>query len=197
MNKRQFISNSLSALFGAAGVSALPSHAAADKPVNGQTILTVTGAISRTNRGKFDEMMDQLMHKHGIHFDQAYQFSLADLETIPAVTIHPTMEYDSRAHALRGPRLMDVLNAVGVNKTKATKIIFHGVDGYSPEMTFDLVQKYNFILATHIDGELQHLGGFGPLFAIYDADHIPEFAQKPLNQRFALCAWGLYCIEVV
>jgi hypothetical protein len=196
MNKRQFIANSMRVVLGAAGASALSGQAASDRPADTQVILTVTGAISQTNRGKFDVMLDQLMHKHAIHFDRAFQFALADLEKLPAVTINPTMEYDTRAHALRGPRLLDVLNAAGINKTKATKIIFHGVDGYSPEVTFDQAQKYNFILATHIDGEPQHIGGFGPLFAIYDADHIPEFAQKPLNQRFAACAWGLYCIEV-
>jgi len=51
-------------------------------------------------------------------------------------------------------------------------------------------------VATHLDGKLLNIGGFGPLFAIYDADRIPELANKPLNQRFTACPWGLYCIEV-
>jgi hypothetical protein len=106
------------------------------------------------------------------------------------------MEYDTQVHALRGPRLLDVLNVVGIKNAGTTKILFHGIDGYSPEITFDQARNYNFIVATHLDGKLLNIGGFGPLFAIYDADRIPELANKPLNQRFTACPWGLYCIEV-
>jgi hypothetical protein len=106
------------------------------------------------------------------------------------------MEYDARAHKLSGPRLIDVLHVTGIKKTNATKIVFHGIDGYSPEISVDTAQRYNFILATHIDDKLLSIGGFGPLFAIYDADRIPEIAQMPLNQRFTTCPWGLYCIEI-
>ena len=174
----------------------MTAAAAPDTQADVQTILTVTGAIEKTNRGKFDPMMDQLMHKQGIHFEHAFQFALADLEKLPVTTIKPTMEYDARPHKLSGPRLIDVLNVVGIKKNNPTKITFHGVDGYSPEISFDLAQKYNFILATHIDDQLLSIGGFGPLFALYDADRIPEIAHKPLNQRFASCPWGLYCIEI-
>jgi hypothetical protein len=202
MKKRDFLSTAMTLLLGvsatstSASASTLVRTASGNKP-DAQTILTVTGAIEKTNRGKIDPMMDQLMHKQGILFDYAFQFALADLEKLPVATINPTLEYDARAHKLSGPRLMDVLNAVGIKKGHPTKIVFHGVDGYSPEITVALAQKYNFILATHIDDQLLPIGGFGPLFAIYDADRIPEMAQKPLDQRFAHCPWGLYCIQIV
>jgi hypothetical protein len=35
-----------------------------------------------------------------------------------------------------------------------------------------------------------------PSGPVYDADRIPEFADKPLKQRFALSPWGLSLIEV-
>jgi hypothetical protein len=40
------------------------------------------------------------------------------------------------------------------------------------------------------------LGGLGPLWAVYDADRVPEMAAKPVNERFAVCPWGLYHIDV-
>lgn len=196
-NKRQFISNSVSLLLGASSVLMRSADATVSKQEDGQVILTVTGAIDQPNRGKFDSVLDQLMHKHGIHFERAYQFTLADLAKLPAVSIRPTMEYDAQVHQLSGPRLIDVLDAAGLNKSNAKKILLHGIDGYSPELSLDLAQKYNFILATHIDGKLLHVGGFGPLFALYDADRFPEAAQKPLSQRFTQCPWGLYCIELI
>jgi hypothetical protein len=40
------------------------------------------------------------------------------------------------------------------------------------------------------------LGGLGPLWAIYDADHFPDMAAKPIDQRFAHCPWALYHVDV-
>jgi hypothetical protein len=40
------------------------------------------------------------------------------------------------------------------------------------------------------------LGGLGPLWGIYDADRFPDMAAKPVDQRFALCPWALYHIDV-
>jgi hypothetical protein len=31
---------------------------------------------------------------------------------------------------------------------------------------------------------------------VYDADALPAFRDKPLKERFALCPWGLYHVEV-
>ncbi len=192
--RRQFLTNTMSLLMGAAGMAAQPSFAAPAKS-DLQTILTLTGAIDRTNRPKMDGVTDQLMHKHGLQFERAWSLTLADLEKLPPQSINPTMEYDARVHRLKGPRLLDVLNVAGISKARPSSLRLHGIDGYSPEISFD--KAHNFIVATHLDGAVLAVGGFGPLFAIIDADRIAELAQKPLPQRFADCPWGLYCIEVV
>ena len=57
-------------------------------------------------------------------------------------------------------------------------------------------QRYRMIVATAIDGIPLAIGGLGPLWAVYDADRLPDFKDKPLKQRFALSPWGLYFIEV-
>lgn len=195
MKKRTFLSCSAAFILGAA----TSAHAAVLAPgaKDREVILTIIGAIGKSNRGKSDDVVDQLMHKHGIHFTQAFTFTLAELQNLPALTIHPTIEYDGKMHELRGPRLMDVLNLAGLLPKKARSLVFHGIDGYSPEVGFDQAQKTNYIVATHFDGKLLPVGGLGPLFLIYDADHHAEAKQKPLPQRFVSCPWGLYCIEVV
>ena len=41
------------------------------------------------------------------------------------------------------------------------------------------------------------LGGLGPLWAVYDADRVPEMAALPVAQRFGACPWALYHLEVM
>jgi len=197
MNKRQFLSSTSGLLVGALGGLYHSAYAVNKKSEASQTILTVVGDIRRVNRSKSDMVKDQLMHKQGVHFDRAYTFSLNDLEKLPAVSIRPTVEYDARVHKFTGPRLIDVLSVAGVDESPHTQLILRGIDGYSPEVNFARAKEHNYILATRMDDEILAIGGFGPLFAIYDADRINEFANKPLPQRFEACPWGLYCIEVV
>ncbi len=58
------------------------------------------------------------------------------------------------------------------------------------------IQRYRMLLATHMDGHPLALGGLGPQWAVYDADRLPDFKDKPLKERFALCPWGLYHLDV-
>lgn len=198
MKKRQFLSAAAASVAGALSASASPAFAATPElKAAGPAVLTIAGAIERSNRGPTDAVIDQMLHKQNVQFKRAFAFDLATLEKLPAATINPTLEYDDKPHQLRGPRLAAVLDMLGTSKAADTQIVFHSVDGYMPQVSFDQLRKYDYILATHIDGMPLSIGGFGPIFAIYDADHIPELAQKPLAQRFALCPWGLYCIEVV
>jgi hypothetical protein len=192
MNKRQFLGAAAAAgAFPLAGQAAsLPALPA------GPALLTVTGAISRTNRGPFDPVLDQMMHKHGVGFRKAYAFDDAALRALPALTIRPTLEYDSKAHALRGPLLLDVLAQAGATLTDKTVLVLRAVDGYNVELPLAQARARRFIAATHVDGKPMPLGGLGPLWAVYDADRVPEMAAQPLAQRFAGCPWALYHIEV-
>jgi hypothetical protein len=192
MNKRQFLGAAAAAgAFPLAGQAAsLPALPA------GPALLTVTGAISRTNRGPFDPVLDQMMHKHGVGFRKAYAFDDAALRALPALTIRPTLEYDSKAHALRGPLLLDVLAQAGATLTDKTVLVLRAVDGYNVELPLAQARARRFIAATHVDGKPMPLGGLGPLWAVYDADRVPEMAAQPLAQRFAACPWALYHIEV-
>ena len=103
MHKRRFLG---AAALGAAG-AALPlaSPGAARAGPTGPGLLTVSGAIGRSNRGPFDPALDQLLAKHGVRFDRAWVFDAAMLARLPAVSIQPTLEYDAQVHRLSGPLL--------------------------------------------------------------------------------------------
>lgn len=193
MNKRDFLAAA------ALGSTALPAlaQAQAAKPAapRAPALLTITGAIGKTNRGPVNAVGDLMMAKQKITFDKAYAFDFASIAALPAVTIRPTLEYDNKPHTLRGPLLSTLLATVGA-LPGASKLLLRAVDGYSPGISLADALKYRFIVATSMDGAPMPLGGLGPLWAVYDADRFPEMAAKPVDQRFPQCPWALYHIDV-
>ena len=190
MDKRRFL------VAGALG-AALPSmaQAAASSARTGPGLLTVSGAITRSNRGPLDPALDQLMVKHGAKFDQAWEFDAAMLARLPAVTIQPTLEYDAKPHKLSGPLLSAVVGAAGVAAGASVVLAMRALDGYTVAVSLADAQRYRMIVATTLDGMPMSIGGLGPLWAVYDADRLADFKDKPLKERYALCPWGLYYIE--
>lgn len=198
MDKRDFLGATLSTTLAA---SALPATAAAQTGSgSGPVLLTITGAITRPNRGALDPALDQMMAKHKLGFNRACALDFGALARLPAQTIRPTLEYDGKPHTLRGPLLLDVLALAGArwgtNVEANTRLALRAVDGYAAAVSIKQARAQRFIVATHLDGQPMALGGLGPLWAVYDADRVPEMAALPLNQRFGACPWALYHIEV-
>ncbi len=187
-------------LLGASALAALavPSLSGAQhapKTARGPILLTVSGISGAGNRGPLDPALDQMMAKQKISFDKAQVFDFAALTALPAVSIKPTLEYDSKPHTLKGPLLLDVMKASGVKVTDKTTLFLRAVDGYAAQLTGAEASQYRFIVATHLDGQPMALGGLGPLWAVYDADRFPDMAAKPLPARFAWCPWAMYHVE--
>lgn len=191
MNKRHFLT---AAAVGGAGFPLLANAAASGAA--SPALLTVTGAIGKGNRSPIDAALDQMMVKQKISFDKAHAFDFGALTAMPVVTIKPTLEYDNKVHTLKGPLLADVLKAAGATPADGVKLQMRAVDGYSPMIPMADVRKYRFIVATHLDGKPMPLGGLGPLWAVYDADRFPDMVAKKVTERFGLCPWALYHIDV-
>lgn len=191
MNKRVFLTR-------AALVGMLPAapSLAAGTPSAGPALLTISGSLSRTNRGPLDPALDQMMAKHGIQFEKAFAFDAPSLRRMPYVTIKPTLEYDAKLHTLSGPLISTVLEAAGAKPGQTVQLGLRAVDGYNVAVSLQDARSYRMIVATHIDGRPLGLGGLGPQWAVYDADNVAPFKDKPLKERFALCPWGLYHIDV-
>ena len=193
MDKRHFLTASL------AGAVSMPPWAGAQgsrRALSGPALLTVSGQIGAGNRGPLNPALDRMMAKQKIMFDRAHAFDFAALTAMPAVTIQPTLEYDGMPHVFKGPLLLDVMKACGVKVSEKTVLFVRAVDGYAAQVTAAEVEKYRFIVATHIDGQPIALGGLGPLWALYDADRFPDMAAKPLSGRFTNCPWATYHIDV-
>lgn len=193
MKKRYFLkSAALAGLLPAVHSSGAATGKAAASP----GLLTVSGLVSRSNRGPVDPALDQLMVKHGVRFDKAFVFDAEALRRLPAVTIRPTLEYDGRPHALSGPLLTTVLEAAGAQSAGDVRLALRAVDGYGAPVSLADARAWRMVVATHMDGAPLALGGLGPQWAVIEADTLAAFKDKPLKERFALCPWGLYGIEV-
>lgn len=192
LDKRRFLAaGTLGAL--------LPAHAK-DKGAGGCAagpgLLTIAGAGVRGNRGGLDPALDRLMVKHQARFEGARVFDGAMLARLPAVTIEPTLEYDARTHRLRGPLLTTVVEAAGVAPGASVSLGLRALDGYTVGLKLADARSWGMIVATTLDDAPLSLGGLGPLWALIDADRVPAFRDKPLKERFGLCPWGLYFVEV-
>lgn len=191
MNKRAFLHAAASGAAAFLPPSVLAQSGVAQSA--GPALLTVTGAIARSNRGALDPALDQLMAKQKLSFDRAYAFDFAALDKLPRQSITPVIEYDEKPHRLSGPLIADVLGAVGAPADAS--VLLRAIDGYAVRVEAGDLRKYRFIVATRLDSQPMALGGLGPLWAVYDADRFPEMAARPVNQRFGLCPWGLYHIH--
>lgn len=211
MNKRNFLKTtslvSLTSLTSLASLSFIQTGLAQAATKNSSPrlliinssprLLIITGAITKTNRGAIDPVLDQLMFKQKLKFDKAYGFDFEALMALPQTHFTTKLEYDLQPHQLSGPLLLDVLQAVGVKWHEGTKILLRAIDGFAVVVTMGDIKKNAYILATHLDKVPMSLGGLGPLWAVFNADAIPELAAKSVNERFGLCPWGLYHIEVL
>jgi hypothetical protein len=195
MDKRHFLGAAVAATLPLAGHAA---ETCGRSPANagGPALLTVTGAIAKVNRKPFDPALDQMMHKQGLTFSKAWTFDHAALLQLAPHTIRPTLEYDAKPHTLRGPLLWDVLVRAGATLGERSVLVLRAVDGYNVEVSGAQLRARRVIVATHIDGAPMPLGGLGPLWAVHDADRIPELAALPPAQRFTTCPWALYHVEV-
>ncbi|MEO7152198.1 MAG: molybdopterin-dependent oxidoreductase [Burkholderiaceae bacterium] len=197
MDKRRFL---VAGAFGAAlplRAQTLPAATSAATARTGPGLLTVAGAIGRGNRGPLDPAFDPLLVKHSTAaFDRAHVFDAAMLARLPVVTIKPTLEYDAKVHSLAGPLLSAVVGAAGVAPGAKVNLGLRALDGYTVAVSLADADRYRMIVATTFDGVPMSLGGLGPQWAVYDADRLVDFKDKPLKERFGLCPWGLYFIEV-
>jgi hypothetical protein len=91
--------------------------------------------------------------------------------------------------------LTDVARTAG-SPLNGIRFLLRAIDGYNVVVDLATANKYRYLVATHLDGRPMPLGGLGPLWAVYDADRYSDMAAKPVTERFALCPWGLYHIEI-
>jgi hypothetical protein len=141
-------------------------------PVNAQplpepktaTFVTVTGSVTKTNRGPFDESRDVLFKHLGIEFAKAAAFDAPMLASMPQHTVKTDFPLGGRVRSFTGPLLADVLAAAGATGSTAT---ITAIDGYAAELPIDEIKKFGVILALAESGKPLGIGDYGPAWVIF------------------------------
>jgi hypothetical protein len=174
----------------AIGLIAIANAEAAQAPApSGPVILTVSGAIGKANRGPVDPFRDRLLNYHDITFDKAMAFTRADLVKLGMHAITVSYPEWPGPHRFEGPLLRDVLAQAGVASGSLHPL---GLDGYSAEIPFADLNRYDVILALKMDGHWLGTGGLGPAWILYPYDDVPALH----GQDDSKWVWGVFHIAV-
>ena len=153
-------------------------------------VLTISGAVQKTNRGKFDPFMDGFLGYHEKDFQAAFEMTAKDLSSLPQVTITALggSETWRGPVTLTGPRLKDVLALAGANDKPVT--IF-ALDGYGAQFDVAALNSREWVLAHSLDGRRLSLGGRGPLWLAYETGD-----KAASSEEEAKWVWSVFYIEV-
>lgn len=132
-------------------LSALSLPAAADglSAPTGHVILTVSGQLGATNRGK-DAVFDMAM-----------------LEALPQHSFTTRTPWHNRPVKFTGPLLSDLLAAM---KAQGKTIYATAINDYTIPIPFGDAREYGVIVARLLDDQPMAVRDRGPLFVIYPFD---------------------------
>ena len=135
-------------------------HAADLTAPTGKVLLTVQGAITKTNASKIALFDRQQLEQLGLH---------------KLVTSNPFIE---GIHTFEGPLLSAVLDQVGA---KGETLEAHALDGYNVDIPISDIRTYPVILALKMDGKVMRVRSKGPLWIIYPVDQFDELKSETFS----------------
>lgn len=154
------------------------------------TLLTITGKITKTNRAAFSEFDDAFLKSKEESFTKAFAFTRSALEQLPQQNVQARVKSWPKDVRATGPRLSDVLKAVGV--TTSTKISLVALDGYTVELEAQDLTSTDWVLAITADGKPLGVGGRGPAWLLHDTT-----TSGPATEADeAKWVWSVFLIKV-
>ena len=168
-------------------LTAMPAAADLNRP-EGAVVLTVTGNIAHTNRDPFVKKRDSFIAFHERSFTKAAEFDRAMLDDLG--THRAYIEFDGWAEPVtfQGPRLADVLKAVGWTGSKITTL---ALDGFGTEIAKKDIDAHNWILATRGNGKPFGIGQRGPLWLVFD----PPGDRPATAEEEGKWPWAIFLIH--
>lgn len=140
------------------------THVVTAQSLAGPVILTVTGDITRPNRGPLDPANDKFLGRADIPFKDGTTFDAATLEQLDRVKVKADFPKGETVHTFEGPTLASVLEAAGAKGAKVTLV---ALDGYMVEMPLTELLRQGAVLALKRDGQPLGIGDFGPMQVVF------------------------------
>ncbi|WP_427982384.1 molybdopterin-binding oxidoreductase [Agarivorans sp.] len=152
-------------------VCSFTSVAELAKP-KGPVILTVRGLISESNSGEDAD------------------FDLTMLQSLPQYTITTLHPWTESRRNYKGPRLSDLLKAVGARSEQLTLV---ALNDYQVDVDFEELTTFKPILAWSENDRVMKVRDKGPLWLMFPIDDHPELLQISYND---FMVWQLRSIIV-
>ena len=163
------------ALFGFLFAAVTPNPAEAlsalQKP-SGRVILSVTGAIERTNA------------------DGRADFDRAMLESIGIVELETTTPFTEGSAVFRGVLARDLLRHLGAT---GEQIEASAIDLYKVQIPVEDFERYDVLIALEADGKKLRVRDHGPAWVIYPWSQHKELGKEVYSRR---SIWQMNAIEV-
>ncbi|MBL8696748.1 MAG: molybdopterin-dependent oxidoreductase [Alphaproteobacteria bacterium] len=159
----------------AAGLaSALPLSSRGDtlEAPKGQVILTVTGAISRTNAAR------------------TARLDLAQLDAIDRSGFTTGTPWHNEKVSFEGVRGDALLKALGAS---GTEVIATALNDYAAALPIDDFLKHKLLIANRVNGKTMTVREKGPLWIVYPYDSAPDLNTGVFHGR---SVWQLAKLEV-
>ncbi len=153
------------------GGGTTPAVADLEAPA-GRPILTVTGAITHTNAGD-TAVFDRTM-----------------IDALPTVTLTAETPWLEGPQRFEGPRLRDILAAVGAT---GTHLRARALNDYEVIIPMADALDYDVILATRLNGRRLRTRDYGPLWVIYPWGDHPVLQA---SEYFGRSIWQLEEIDI-
>ena len=169
--------------------SAAPASAAELTAADGPVVLTIAGEIENTNRSSFDAFKDPFINYHERPFEKAAEFDVTMLEALGMHEIEVSYEDWPEPVNLAGPRLKDVLAAVGA---EPDEMVVLALDGFAVDFTGDDLDKEDWIVAIKQDGEYMSVGQRGPAWVVFD----PGDDKAITAEEEGTWPWAAFFIEI-
>lgn len=150
-----------------------------DNPQTKDVILTITGDIKHAN-----QMADGASSAK----PSAY-FSLGMLQALPQHTIKTQSPWVDKPHSYKGPRVSDLLQLV---EGQGKYITLTALNDFQVKVDWDLIKKFEPILAWEDDGKVMTRRGKGPLWLILPLDE----AGLRGNQYHDAMVWQLKQLQI-
>ncbi|HEY8276374.1 MAG TPA: hypothetical protein VIG52_05195 [Methyloceanibacter sp.] len=158
-------------------------------PPKEMVLLTVSGLVTKTNRGAFDAKKDSLLALQKVSFDKAFAFDRPTLLALPQGEVKAQPPEFDRPATFKGPVLRELL---GFLETAKVKISFVAVDGYTGYLEPQDIDRSDWIIALEADGVPLGVGQQGPLWLI----NTRGSGDKPSDDHHGHWIWALFYMKV-
>lgn len=156
---------------------------------DGQVLLTIGGAIPAGNRGPSTEEDLSVLGKLGATFETGIALDAEMLAGLPSKEIATTLPGSDVPATFSGPTLAAVMEMAGASGKLALPL---ALDGYQVEIPWDMIETYDPILATHVDGAPLGIGDLGPTMTVFPVVDDAEVYESFL----ALQVWATVYLGV-